>query len=310
LITEISSQDQPVLINRSKRLGVTPNSIRMLLRPLSPQLVDEARQAWFSTTTPPDGQLTPNPLQNKDETTGRQSNSDSNDLLSSPLDASDLPESNRLSDDSLIEIGKPSDEAPLASDPLTGITPASSEGSSSGQAFDADEMQPAGDWFHNEIRLAIRYRGAGHDDPVLKSMIDVIRQLPEGMAVRDRLLKNRAVAACIACHPGAISTPGKWRSRPLSNARQFTKFTHLSHLNVAELSNCKHCHRVADNQTPTESHTGNVAVDTHVGSLDFLPLTRDACSDCHRPHANGDNCTTCHRYHIDLHKTHAIFSND
>ena len=129
------------------------------------------------------------------------------------------------------------------------------------------------------------------------------------MPRRKRLLQNRAVAACITCHPGAIRTHGRWRSRPLSNLGQFTKFSHASHLNVSELSNCLHCHRVAGKSSSASLLTGMLAPQSPSSQMDFLPLTRESCSSCHRSGASGDNCTTCHRYHINLRNRGTISIN-
>jgi len=315
LINEIASQGQPALIKRSQRLGLTPESVQTLLRALSPQLVEETRQIWF----PQQGQANLDPADDSQpETKTKPSGTNSNDIRSLPDDSTnpndllgpdlqdaDLLGPNSLSGDSLLIPQRNPNTDPLALEPLaTGSLVETEQTTKSPTTdavdFDADSMLPAGGWFRDDQGLAIRYRGSDHDDPVLKAMIDIIRQLPAGEPARERLLQNRAIAACIECHPGAIQTHGSWRSRPVSNIGQFTKFSHASHLNVAQLSNCIECHRVAGKSSAASLLQGTHAPDSHHSQMDFLPLTRESCSGCHRPGASGDNCTTCHRYHIDL----------
>ena len=324
LINEFASQGQPALIKRTQRLRLTPESVQALLRALSPQLVEEARQNWFiqqaqSKLDPAaDSQPTPKPKPAETNSNGTkglpEAPRDPNDLLGSDLPGSDLLGSDLLSGDSLLIPNPNTDTDPLALDPLgteplVETEPAKKSPPTNGLDFDADSMLPGGGWFRDDQGLAIRYRGSDHDDPVLKAMINIIRQLPAGMPTRERLLQNRAIAACIACHPGAIQRHGRWRSRPLSNIGQFTKFSHASHLNVAELSNCIHCHRVAGKSSSASLLTGILAPQSPHGQMDFLPLTRESCSSCHRSGASGDNCTTCHRYHIDLRNSGTISIN-
>ena len=337
LINEIANQGQPAMIKRSKNLGLTPESVQQLLRTLSPQVVEEAQRRWFvdppatnlnpsaNSTRTPDTKAEKSKLSGPDELLGEPSNSndplsDPNDPLSDPndllSDPNDLLGPDPMPDDSLLIPGHNSDADPLALDPLAldppdaepqlATDPLTATDSSltnrprSKPAFDAESMLPAGGWFRDDQRLSIRYRGSDHDDPVLKAMVDIIRQLPEGMPTRDRLLKNRAVAACISCHPSAAQAGGRWRSQPQLNTRQFTKFSHASHLNVAELSSCIRCHQVAGKSASTSPLIDLAATSASHEHIEFLPLTREVCSSCHRSGGSGDNCTTCHRYHIDL----------
>lgn len=325
LINEIASEGQPALIKRSKLLGLTPDSVQKLLRPLSPQVVEEAQRTWF--VNPP--ATNPNPSANSvptpDTKPERSKSSGPDELLGDPPDSNDLLGPDLLSDDSLLIPENNSDADPLildplildpltaerqlASDPLTGTNSSLADRPRSRSAFDADSMLPGGGWFRDDRGLAIRYRGSDHDDPVLKAMIDIIRQLPESMPTRERLLKNHAVAACISCHPSAAQAGGKWRSQPQFNTRQFTKFSHASHLNVAELSSCVRCHRVAGKSASTSALINLAATSAPHEHMEFLPLSREVCSSCHRSGGSGDNCTTCHRYHIDLRSRGTISIN-
>jgi len=320
LIDETANEGQPALIRRSQGLGLTPESVQELLRPLSPQMLKEAQQNWFVESTSSSEAAATNTTQRPDTKTENFNSNKPDELLGDPADSDDLLGPDSLLDDALLIPENNSNTDPLALDPLitapplakdssTGSDSASTDPGKSKPAFDADSMLPAGGWFRDDQRLAIRYRGSDHDDPVLKAMIDIIRQLPEGMPARKRLLKNQAVAACIDCHTGAAQTGGKWRSQPRVNTRKFTKFSHASHLNVAELSNCIHCHRVSGQSTLPASIIDLAATPTSHEHMEFLPLSREVCSSCHRSGGSGDNCTTCHRYHIDLGSTGTISIN-
>lgn len=312
LITDIAKEGQPALIQRATSLGLSPDSIKTLLRPLSPQILDEAQRTWFADDAV-QKLLEPTDASPKPDTGSDESNSSETDeLLAEPAASDDLLGPDTLLDDPLLIPEADSDTDPLALDPLitepdsptnaiVGTEPALPSQFENRRNFDADGMLPAGGWFRDDQRLSIRYRGSDHDDPVLKAMIDIIRQLPDGMPSRTRLLKNPAVAACVSCHPGAVKTSDGWRSQPRVNTGQFTKFSHASHLNVAQLSNCTHCHRVTGISKSSVINLAAVSASHH--HMDFSPLSREVCSSCHRPGGSSDNCTTCHRYHIDLRNT-------
>ena len=315
LINDIANEGQPALIKRAKLLGLNPESVQKLLRPLSPQVVEEAQRTWF--VNPPAINLNPsaNSPRTPDTKPEKSKVSGPDELLGDRSDTNDLLGPDLIPEDSLLIPGNKTGADPLAldplaldplaldppaTDPLTATDSELTNQSRNKPTFDADSMLPAGGWFRDDKRLSIRYRGSDHDDPVLKAMVDIIRQLPEGMPTRERLLKNRAVTACISCHPSAAQAGGKWRSQPQFNTRQFTKFSHSSHLNVAELSSCVRCHQVAGQSASTSPLIDLAALSASHEHLEFLPLSREVCSSCHRSGGSGDNCTTCHRYHIDL----------
>lgn len=228
LINEIARERQPALIKRSKLLGLTPDRLQNLPRPPSPQVVKEAQRNWFinrpATNTSPSANSAPTP----DTKPERSKSSGPDELLGDPPDSNDLLGPDRLSDDSLLipennsdadplALDPPTADRQLATDPLTGTNSSLADRPRSKSPYYADSMLPSGGWFRDDQGLSIRYRGSDHDDPVLKAMIDIIRQLPESMPTRDCLLKNHAIAACISCHPSAAQTGGKWYSQPQFN---------------------------------------------------------------------------------------------
>jgi Doubled CXXCH motif (Paired_CXXCH_1) len=280
LLQTVADKGQQAIVDRAAANGVAPATLTLFVQSLSPQLLRSAHQNWFDPAsqqglTKLSSNVHVRPAQHRlaakpdDDLLGGDTLSDPlNDPLSDPLN-----------------------------DPLINNAPAKS---TSPQRFDPDTMLPEGGWYRDDLRMAIRYRGGGHADPVLKSTIELISQLPAGDLVREGLLKTRAVTACVSCHPGAVSTTGGWHSDPLIGRRsEFTKFTHGSHLNVAQLADCTHCHRIHEGiANPIALTSSNVQHSAE--SADFDHLSRAACASCHIPQAAGDSCVTCHRYHIDL----------
>jgi Zn finger protein HypA/HybF involved in hydrogenase expression len=302
LLQEIGEDGQQVIIDRATLLGVAPSTLASFIQSLSPQFVMEANRRWFD------------PVSASGDSDVRQVEFQDLSIPPASILLAARPDDELLtdasSDDLLLE--EPSSDGdllggdlldgadgdlpngdPLAQDPL-----ASDRDSSAGRSkqFNADKMMPAGGWFRDDLRLAIRYRGGGHADTVLKSAIEMISQLPSGDPARQQLLQTRAVATCVACHPGAVLSGRGWRSEPLIGRRsEFTKFSHSPHLNVAQLADCSHCHSLGSDSN-TELSLVSGAAEIH----DFAPLRRQACAACHTPHAAGEACVDCHRYHIDL----------
>ncbi len=277
LISSISTDGQNAITNRFIVTGVTPSSASALVQSLPTQLITRAGQDWFGSQHALD------------------SAAESNAAAVHPSIAAD-PQDDLLSDSDLLIHSDP-----LADDPLLQIA---NEKTNPRTRFDPDQMLAAGGWYRDDVRLAIRYRGAGHADPVLKSAIDLVSQLPASDPVRRRLLNTPAVAACIACHPAAVTSATGWISQPMiGQQREFTKFSHGPHLNVARLADCIHCHRIGTAGTGGTGGDHPVTVNfaqATTGLADFLPLGREACASCHTPQAAGDACVKCHRYHIDL----------
>ena len=208
-------------------------------------------------------------------------------------DAGLLSGGDDLSGESLLE----SDPLSLADDPLSLSEPPQRDRKSK-QRFHPDSMLPFGGWYRDDLRMAISYRAGGHADPVLQAIVEIATTLPNGDQTRRQLLQSHAVAACVACHPAAESGVVNWRSEPLiGRSSAFTKFAHKPHLNVSQLGDCAHCHRIAS--SPMRENKVNLAsLRGHGHGSEFEPLTRASCAACHQPHAAGDSCVTCHRYHI------------
>lgn len=175
--------------------------------------------------------------------------------------------------------------------------------------FDAQSMLVSGGWYRDDLRFALRYRAAGHADPVLTALIELAASLQSNDPLANRVLENKTVAACVRCHPGAANRPGNWNSiNRIGRRDQFTKFSHGPHLNIASLANCTACHQVVDSDlSGDEKHanwisavTGRSTPQAEMHNHEFAPIQKSDCATCHIRNAAGDSCVKCHRYHIDL----------
>ncbi len=141
--------------------------------------------------------------------------------------------------------------------------------------------------------------------------------MPAADRTRSQWMQTPAVQACFGCHLDAVSGVPKSRRRQQVGRRdQLTKFSHRAHLNVAELSDCRHCHALPAAGLPSgspslvresspgfhswgEDSSGLESYGAGVNHRGFLSLSKQACVACHIPQAAGDNCKTCHRCPVD-----------
>jgi len=185
----------------------------------------------------------------------------------------------------------------------------------------AEDRATGGAWWIDDLRYALRYRPAGHDDPWLHAWLDTIAALPaEHADLRDAALaefrRAGAPGGCLRCHSVEQSAAGRvtinWRGRDrLAEPRSFTHFTHRPHVAQAELADCTACHQIIRSQ----GESAYVGLDPLRSPSEFAPMTKAACATCHHPHAAGDACTQCHNYHvaaplIDLRPTAAVRIGD
>jgi hypothetical protein len=170
--------------------------------------------------------------------------------------------------------------------------------------YDAAKTQSFGGWYRDDVTLSVRYRGKGHSDPVLRSMIEIIQRLPSDDPLKQSMLAQPAVQACVGCHQvqtdpstDASLASMRWRAfRTKENGDRLTHFSHTPHLNVQGLQDCKHCHQLGTTNPANAVHMDGES--TVNASPEFLPMTKASCSSCHTKSAAGDHCTRCHRYHV------------
>lgn len=151
--------------------------------------------------------------------------------------------------------------------------------------FDSARSQALGGWYRDDLTLSIRYRGSGHQDAVLRCLIEMAAT--SSASSQTMVKEHPAVAGCVSCH---VELP--WRaSEPADLRARLTRFTHRPHLDITVLQNCEHCHTMPDSQDTIPATRS-----------DFEALKKADCAHCHTPNAAGDSCTICHRYHVgDVH---------
>ena len=312
LLDEVATGCEQAIERRLAASGVSSETAARVAAQLSPQLIADARARWFGR--PPDFHSAtlpdwPNLIQLVVDLDNplRRSRSDR-----SPTGSASSPRPPRVAQ---LQPPPPLQEAAddvllqplLADDPLLdgdrssdalhgGDGPAVTE---ERQPFDPATALPSGGWYRDDVRLAIRFRGAGHADPVLAALLDVATELGDTPAAT-ALRESRAVAACAACHPQTEpGQPTSWLARRSGLERRgFTKFSHRPHLNLPSLADCTACHAVADPSRDLRlAANGPVSIGSSEPA-DFRPLARATCAACHTAKAAGDDCIKCHTYHV------------
>ena len=336
LLNEIANEGHPAILNRANQIGIPQELLGAVVRGLPPQLLQQTHQQWFTnqgeslnrddvgrnassryaiqlvdfrdlTAQPPSLLVAagPDDLLLIDDGSESGMLRDGGDALvrqDDPLGENEGVSGGLLTPD-LEGDRDPLSVDPLSDDPLSSSSSAVAETSDPNQRFDPSRMLPAGGWYRDDVRLTISYRGAGHSDPVLRSVVEMMAHLQPSDPVRRRWLATRAVAACTSCHPDAAETSGWTAVANIGRRDRFTKFSHGPHLNIARLTDCTHCHAIA---TGSETPMQDVTLTSASGETEYLPhdefkpLELEACATCHTAKAAGDNCTTCHRYHIDF----------
>lgn len=314
LLADVSEGGQDALVERLVSIGIAPETLLPVIQSLPPQWLSDS--TWFEDSTSPTlGMQSPGAFRfaafagdGTDQPLPALPDRDAlleDDLLagdSDSLDSDSLVDDN---DDALIEddlLSEDDNDALLDSGEMTDeIDPLAEPNSPSDQnwAIDPASLVGRGGWYRDDMRLTVRYRGTGHADKTLASLIETFAQLSQGDPLRKRFFKLPSVSSCVECHRGATSYPPAWRSAAkIGDRTQFTKFSHAPHLNISALDDCSHCHQVAELPSDTaENEAGLTATET-VPHAEFYPIRRESCAACHTPTAAGDDCTTCHRYHI------------
>jgi hypothetical protein len=168
------------------------------------------------------------------------------------------------------------------------------------------DMDPAGMWQSESVRLSILYRPTAHADPVLSGALELLAatpglaERPLALAMLKQLSSATAPGLCASCHSIEQSN-GKiainWKAYDRTGApRELTKFSHGPHLVLPQLASCTHCHSI-DSTKATAA--GDLTWDPHSHDSDFAPLSKQQCAKCHTTQAAGDACQKCHNYHAD-----------
>lgn len=240
----LSLDGQSFLLEAAERAGADPTTARAFASSFPTQVMRDAAADWFGKPTSSAG----------DRFSARQTPASNNDqFLDDDLTSAGddlLVDWSAQEDDDLLLSGDASAslDDPLGGDLLSGG--ASSDTTQEafanwedelGRRFDAARSQSLGGWYRDDLTLSIRYRGAGHSDAVLRSLIEMAETSDH--TLRDLVMEQPAVAACVTCHSQL-----PWRETTSNSLRdRLTRFTHRPHLDIAALQNCEHCHTMHSN---------------------------------------------------------------
>lgn len=285
LMGELASEGHDAMRKRLSDAGIATDRAGELFRTLPPQFIRSTYRQWFNPAASQQVSLQP-------PSTSRRGVIRTV-ALTDELNDDDLLDDSLL-DDSLLQDPLGSDALgsdALVDDPLaieSNLQPTGSpESKSLEPAVRNVDLVSLGGWYRDDDRMAIRYRGYGHIDPVMVALVQTFNQLSEVDGLKSRFFSLPAVSACMECHPGAKSVPSQWRaSARIGRRDHLTKFSHGPHLNVSNLGSCVHCHQIDTAAVQTQD------------APDFCRMPKETCVACHRPGAAGDHCTQCHRYHV------------
>ncbi|SMP62300.1 hypothetical protein SAMN06265222_107288 [Neorhodopirellula lusitana] len=230
LAIDLSTEGQTHLKQLAIQAGADEAAASTLARSFQPQLLRDAVSKWFgdNPAKPLDrfserGTSTPN---RNPGTPAKLAAFGDDDLLtdwSQEPDPLALP--TQTTDDVLFNSGNANQDSAAWKSDLE-------------RRFDAARTQTLGGWYRDDLTMSLRYRGTGHSDAVIRTLIDISSQL--GVDVS----QEASVASCQECHQS-----GRWNAAPADTLRdRLTKFTHRPHLDVQGLQNCQHCHQLLDGE--------------------------------------------------------------
>lgn len=157
-----------------------------------------------------------------------------------------------------------------------------------------EERMALGGWYLDEFHL--RYRPAGHADPVLRSWTELATR-QQGM---EGWLDPRTPGACTQCHSLDVDASGattaQWQGKRVApTEHHFTEFDHSTHFSLLGDAGCETCHQIDIEAPYADSFDDR---DPHNFASNFAPLNKAVCLDCHQPDQAGADCSLCHRYHV------------
>lgn len=176
-------------------------------------------------------------------------------------------------------------------------------------------------WFADLLEL--KYKPAGHADPVLQNWIDfaagAVPQSQDAVektrleAVRkDFLDRTGSAGTCTKCHAVSVAGSGEvpqrlsvdWKYRG-QVSRKHTHFSHGVHMNLLGGAGdaCLKCHAMNPNADYASSFKG---LDASQFVSNFSPIRKEACMECHGAETKTQtgsrirqDCLLCHTYHLE-----------
>ncbi|MDP3920632.1 MAG: cytochrome c3 family protein [Candidatus Omnitrophota bacterium] len=184
--------------------------------------------------------------------------------------------------------------------------------------YESPHEKLASGWFADYLEL--RYKPAGHADPVMKNWVDFgLRAESSSEDMRAALLSsNQGGGRCTKCHAVTESTSAagdkslavEWALRGPA-VRDHTQFNHAVHMNLLQGETaCLTCH-VMDPEADFSVSFESSRADQFVSS--FKAISKDTCTQCHGAKSAKetgskvrDNCLLCHTYHHNPTLSHSM----
>lgn len=153
-------------------------------------------------------------------------------------------------------------------------------------------------WYRSGYTLY--YKLTGHNDSFVKAWLDFTVNHPVGLSlgvekILSVLSDKKSPGGCLKCHgisrDGNKSRKIQWTANMGDFENILTTFNHQPHFSSMGNKECSVCHQVEKKED----------------KVNFKPLVKEVCTDCHNSTDVSQTCTTCHKYHGSnaVHKTKA-----
>ena len=180
------------------------------------------------------------------------------------------------------------------------------------QEYEPPAEAEFGGWYAD--LLEVRYKPAGHRDPVAKSWAEFAlavsaikddeEQLERATVMRDQLLSPKeGVGGCIKCH--AVSTaPSSGEDNHLiiewgyevASGRSHVRYSHPSHIDIlGQQHSCRNCH-ILDSKADYMASFKSFDSSSWTGN--FESIKSKTCTQCHAENQINQDCQMCHVYHF------------
>ncbi len=169
-----------------------------------------------------------------------------------------------------------------------------------------------GGWYAD--MLEIRYKPAGHADPVAKSWVEFALavssvqgeedKVARAVAMREQILSAKdGVGGCVKCHAITKVKTAEGNTRwgvewhyGYSDARPYVRYKHDNHIEIlGTKSSCENCHIInkqADYMASFKEH------DPASWVSNFESIKKKTCMQCHSETQINLECQKCHLYHF------------
>jgi hypothetical protein len=194
--------------------------------------------------------------------------------------------------------------ARLSGENLTGLAEWFTEDANPGSTLPKEKIAGGG-WIRDDETLSLRYRPTGHADAWQAAWITLIAEATRGPqkkiaeSLLAQIMKPTAPGICGSCHSvdrnGDGSLEVNWLAEQPPKTKAITEFSHAPHVLQTQLADCTACHRMNETAPFMESYQQQ---DPYRFVAGFHQLTKQDCTQCHKPGAAGDSCTQCHNYHV------------